>query len=167
MQTAFSKRHYPHHFPSSNTESFSFIKLPRLRHQAHLTRSKESNFQQLSHKPSMAATTAAERPPSPPNSNDGDFGLAESSELVVFQGTHQDDAGDAKYAPRSIRPAPVNHHHLVSTSCLRRTTVTWEADTPQDQYGDPSHYQTAPSQEYYATSQPVSRPPQPGTLKKC
>ena len=104
----------------------------------------------------MTATAATERPPSPPNSNDGDFGLAESIEFADLRELQQHASGEGKYTPRSIRSAPVNNHEIVSIARATRLGVTTDADNPQDLYGDPTHYQTAPAHGYY-TPQPVSQ----------
>lgn len=58
----------------------------------------------------MATAVVGERPPSPPISNDGDFGLVAVEQHV---------AGLEKHAPpRSIRPAPIptSEPEIVSTS---------------------------------------------------
>lgn len=103
----------------------------------------------------MTAAAAKERPPSPPTSNDGDFGLAESIEFASLQELQQHASGGSRYMPRSSRSAPVNEHELVSTARATRSGLTTDAEHPQDQYGDPTLYQTAPAHGYY-TPQPVS-----------
>ena len=82
----------------------------------------------------MTSAAVIKQPPSPPQSNDGDFDLSAVQQHVASLDRYQ--------PPRSIRPA---------------MTVTAE-----DQYGDPSKYQTAPAPSYYPTAQTVSGPSFPG-----
>jgi hypothetical protein len=98
----------------------------------------------------MTAAIVGERPPSPPISNDGDFG---------FTAVPDDTAGLEKHAPpREVRSAPtgIGDPGIVSTSQVaapvdvtRRTS-----DSFQDLYGNPSLYHTAQNYTYY-TAQPV------------
>lgn len=98
----------------------------------------------------MTAAVVGERPPSPPISNDGDFGLSAVQEHVAGL--------ENQASPRSIRPAPlrISDPDIVSTSPVAAPTegVVNRSDSPQDQYGDPSMYQTAQNYTYYP-AQPV------------
>jgi hypothetical protein len=113
--------------------------------------SKEDSIPQaLKHNQKMTAAVVGERPPSPPISNDGDFGLVAVQQHV---------AGLEKHAPpRSIRPAPVrtSEPEMVSTSqaAAPDADVKNVSDFLQDQYGDPSIYETAQNYTYYP-AQPV------------
>jgi hypothetical protein len=113
--------------------------------------SKEDSFpSSFETQPKMTAAVVGERPPSPPISNDGDFGLVAVQQHV---------AGLEKHAPpRSIRPAPVrtSEPETVSTSqaVAPDAEVKNVSDFLQDQYGDPSIYETAQNHTYYP-AQPV------------
>ena len=95
----------------------------------------------------MASETAAQRPPSPPHSHDGDFGLA-----AVQDHNERHDSADQ---PRSIKAEVPSVEADVSNVDKETTPEVQETDRQQDQYGDPSHYQTAPVHAYYA-AEPVS-----------
>ena len=98
----------------------------------------------------MTAAVVGERPPSPPISNDGDFGLGAVQQHVASLDKHA--------APRSLRPAPisisdpeiVSTPHAVAPNDEKRNG----SDPLQDQYGDPSMYETAQNYTYYPV-QPV------------
>ena len=99
----------------------------------------------------MTATVVGDRPPSPPLSHDGDFGLGAVQQHV---------AGLEKHAPpRLIRPAPVSlsDPEMVSDpqSEMPQYMLRKDPDSCQDLYGDPSMYQTAQNYTYYPV-QPVS-----------
>lgn len=98
----------------------------------------------------MTAAVVGERPPSPPISNDGDFGL------TVVPG---DAAGLEKHAPpREVRAAPIGigDPGIVSTSQVAAPVDVTRSisDSLQDLYGNPSLYHTAQNYTYY-TAQPV------------
>jgi hypothetical protein len=98
----------------------------------------------------MTAAVVGERPPSPPISNDGDFGLSAVQQHVADL--------EKQAVPRSIKPAPISigDPEIVSTSLAAVPTdvVVSRSDYLQDQYGDPSMYQTAQNYTYYPV-QPV------------
>jgi hypothetical protein len=98
----------------------------------------------------MTTSVVGERPPSPPISNDGDFGLSAVQQHVAALENHA--------PPRSIRPAPISisDPEIVSTSqtTVPNAIVASRSDALQDHYGDPSMYQTAQNYTYYP-AQPV------------
>jgi hypothetical protein len=98
----------------------------------------------------MTAAVVGERPPSPPISNDGDFGLSAVQQHVAALENHA--------PPRSIRPAPISisDPEIVCTSqtAVPNNMGGGRSDALQDHYGDPSMYQTAQNYIYYP-AQPV------------
>lgn len=95
---------------------------------------------------SAAPAASKQRPPSPPQSNDGDFDLRAVQQHIVGLSREALDPpvqshGLAEHAPVS-EETPVNRQ--------RNTDYRW-----QEQYGDPTDFQTAISHVYYP-SQSVS-----------
>jgi hypothetical protein len=80
-----------------------------------------------------------ERPPSPPISNDGDFGLSAVQQNVADLKKHA--------PPRTIRPAPISisDPEIVSIST---TAAPRDLTLFQDHYGDPSMYETPQNYTY-------------------
>jgi hypothetical protein len=98
----------------------------------------------------MTTAVVGERPPSPPISNDGDFGLSVVQQHVADMKKHA--------PPRSIRPAPISIGDAEIVSIRQRQPPSDVAvsgsDSFQDHYGDPSMYETAQNYTYYSV-QPV------------
>jgi hypothetical protein len=96
----------------------------------------------------MTAPAEVQRPPSPPHSNDGDFGLPAVRDHVADL--------ERQSLPRSIPAAPMSAPVSPSVSQQAQTTPERRAsiDEVKDQYGDPLEYQTAPTPAYYPQPPP-------------
>src|ERR1700722_12213900 len=90
-----------------------------------LSTSKEDSFpSSFETQPKMTTAVVREQPPSPPISNDGDFGLVAVQQHV---------AGLEKHAPpRSIRPAPVSTSEPEIVSMSQAAAPDAEAENISD-----------------------------------
>jgi hypothetical protein len=93
----------------------------------------------------VVSDAVKQQPPSPPQSNDGDFGLGVVQQHLASL--------DQQPSPQLLRPAGLEEQLIVSDApSLPNDLVT---NLVKDPYGDPSQYQTAEHHVYYP-SQPVS-----------